>query len=282
MPKTITIRFFRVGKMHQAGPSLRASLDKIYATGEPGKRERQLSGAFRCRLERYEASGGLLRGEMTRVRDSDFPSEVHPYGTSGLGVDVPIGDGIVFCFREADHILAIEYGPRTLSPGRFADYISSMDPNAVYTLEPSIDRMALERFRAQPLRKVEIRIAGVQHLEEVENAAQPVAGALQHLGEQYNAPMVTVALSMGNAKGELAEGAKQMVEGFLRMAGRGDDIRSLRATPDAGEGERNEDINLLDQLLSIKAELVLPNKEPEKSYIIRLAHLMQQLEALNV
>ena len=53
-------------------------------------------------------------------------------------------------------------------------------------------------------------------------------------------------------KGYLAEGAKQMTEGFLRILGEGADVRSIVVTPDAGEGVDNEDINLLDHCSLIK------------------------------
>lgn len=279
MAKMVTVRFYQVGKMHQAGIGLRAALEAISALGQPGARERQLSGTFVCRLERLAAADGYVSGEMTRVRDTDYPSEVHPYGTTGLGVDVPIGDGVAFCFREADHKLAIEYDPRTLSPGRMIDYISSMDPAALFTLEPAIDANAMARFQAQPLRKVSVTLAGARNLAALENVMEPVGSSIRNLGAQYNAPVVTVEMSMGHSKGQLTEGLKQVVTGFLHMAGHGLDVRGLHVTPDAGEGERNEDINLLDQLLSVKDQLVLPNKQPDQSYAIRSAHVRAKLDA---
>ena len=127
MPKPITVRFYQVGKVSPHGPSLRTVLQQIFDLGEPGTRHRQLSGAFTCRLERLNtATPGHIAGEMVRVRSTDLPCEVHPDGTHALSVDVPIGDGVAFWFREQDHKLAIQYDMRTLSPGRFNDYFHQM------------------------------------------------------------------------------------------------------------------------------------------------------------
>ena len=88
MPKPITVRFYQVGKMSQHGPSLRTVLQQIFDLGEPGTRQRQLSGAFTCRLERLNiATPGYIAGEMIRVRSTDLPCEVHPDGTHALSVD---------------------------------------------------------------------------------------------------------------------------------------------------------------------------------------------------
>jgi hypothetical protein len=279
MAKMVTVRFYQVGKMHAAAISLRAALEGIFAVNQPGARERQLSGSFRCRLERLHVDGGFVTGEMTRVRETDYPSEVHPEGVTGLGVDVPIGDGVAFCYREADHRLAIEYDPRTLSPGRMMDYISSMNAAAIFTLESSVDANALARFRAQPVRKVRITLAGANNLAGLENPIEPVGTSLRNLGEEYTSPIVTVEMSMGNQKGHLSNGLKQVVEGFLLMAGQGEDVRSLHVTPDAGEGQTNEDINLLDQILSVKDQLTLPNKQPDAAYALRATNVRAKLDA---
>jgi hypothetical protein len=278
MPKPITVRFYQVGKMAQHGPSLRTVLQSIYDIGEPGLRQRQLSGIFTCRLERLTPTPGFLSGEMMRVRSSDWPCEVHPDGTRILGVGVPIGDGIAFCFRESDHMLAIQYDPKTLSPGRFNDYLGQVIPAGQFTFDPSIDPDALARFRAQPLRKVRVKLARPQNLGVLEDDMAAAGQAIRDLGEAYEAHVVTVEMSMGHARGQLSEGTKQMVEGFLTMAGVNNDVRGIYVTPDAGEGETNEDINLLDTLLSIKGEVVPASEAPADVYAATSVFVRAQLD----
>ncbi|RYD67905.1 MAG: hypothetical protein EOP58_01960 [Sphingomonadales bacterium] len=201
-----------------------------------------------------------------RVRTTDLPCEVHPDGTRALGVNVPIGDGVAFQYRERDHKLAIQYDPRVLSPGRFNDYISQLFPAGIFTLEPAIDPLALARFRAQPLRKLKVRLARPQQLAALEDDMAAAGQAFRDLGEAYEAPVITLEMSMGHYGGQLGEGAKQMVEGFLTMAGRSSDVRGITVTPDSGDGSQNEDINLLDTLLSVKGEIAPASEAPNDVY----------------
>lgn len=278
MAKPITVCFYQVGKVAQEGPSLRAVLQSIFDLGDPGVRERQLSGAFICRLERLSSTPGYLAGEMMRVRSTDLPCEVHPDGTRPLNVGVPIGDGIAFHYREHDHKLAIQYDNKVLSPGRFNDYLGQMVHAGQFMFDPAIDPAALAKFRAQPLRKLRIKLARPQQLGDLENEMAAAAHAFRDLGEAYQAPIVTLEMSMGRSGGQLGEGAKQMIEGFLAMAGHSGDVRGVHVTPDAGEGQQNEDINLLDTLLSVKGEIAPASDAPNDVYMAASAYVPAQLD----
>lgn len=278
MTKAMTVRFYTVGKLTAQGASLRTTLQTIFELGEPSARERQLSGGFLCRLERLTLAPGYLSGEMMRIRDTDLPCEVHPDGTRVLGVDVPIGDGIAFWFREADHTLAIHYDPRVISPGRFNDYLQQAYHAGQFTMEPVLDAAALARFHAQPLRKLKVKLARPQNLEALDDEAAAAGAAIQSLGEAYEAPVVTVELSMGHNKGELGASAKAMVQRFLGMAGAEQDVRAISVTPDAGEGVQNEDINLLDSLLSEKGEVNPASDAPDDVYAATSAFVRQRLD----
>lgn len=280
MPKTVTVRFYEIGKMAENGPSLRTALQQIFESGQAGDRQVQLSEGFVGRLERLTTNvAGYVSGEMLRVRDTDFPCEVHADQTRTLNVDTPLGDGISFCFREADSRLAIQYDPRTFSPGRMFDYISQWNGVPLFTYQPAIDDQAIQRFRQQPLRKLTIRLASPQHLAAVEDGAAPVVDAVQQLAEDYDAPTVSIELSMGRNKGSLAEGTKLVAEGFLQMLGNGTaDVRSLKVTPDSGEGIENEDINLLDQILSDRDEIASPGNDPAVIYTAVSTFVRQRLD----
>jgi hypothetical protein len=278
MARSITVRFYTVGKVSPQGASLRATLQAILDLGEPSARERQLTGGFICRLERLTTVPGFVSGEMMRIRDTDLPCEVHPDGTRPLGVEVPIGDGIAFCFREADHTLAIQYDPRVISPGRFNDYLTQMHHAGQFTIEPVLDAAALARFQAQPLRKLKVKLARPQNLEPLDDEAAAAGVAIRNLGEAYEAPIVTVELSMGHNKGQLGAGAKAMVQRFLAMAGHGQDVRAISVTPDAGEGVQNEDINLLDSLLSEKGEIAPASETPDDVYEATSAFVRVRLD----
>lgn len=266
MGKAISVRFYRIGKVSAQGSSLRDTLTKIYNLGEPSARECQLDGSFVCRLERLELEKGIISGEMVRIRNTDRPCEVHPGGTKILGVKVPLGEGIAFRYREADHVLAIQYDVRTVSPGRFNDYLQQMHNAGKFHFTPVIDPEALAKFQDQPLRKVKIKLARPADLSKLEDHLSAAGEAFRSLGEAYDAPEVTIQLSMGRNKGQLAEGTKSVINGLLTMAGHSSDVRGITVTPDAGEGLRNEDINLLDSLLSEKGDVAPLSDAPDDVY----------------
>jgi hypothetical protein len=208
---------------------------------------------------------------MTRVRHDDFPSEVHPQGTRQLNVAVPIGEGIAFRFRERDHVLAIQYDNRIVSPGKFIDYVTQLVPAAQFTFDPKADANALAHFRAHPLKKVRIKLAQPQDLRAVEPAMQSAARSFRSLGRDYAAPVVTLEMSVGHEDGSLSQDAKRMVEGFVRRAGAAGDhgpVKSVRIKPDNGPGIENREVDLLDALLSVKDEIPTPNN-PDASYDAR-------------
>src|SRR5690606_11815690 len=149
----------------------------------------------------------------------------------------------------ADNTLAIHYDTRVVSPGRFNDYLAQMHHPGQFTMEPVMDAAALARFQAQPLRKLRVKLARPQKLDALDDESAAAGAAIQSLGDAYEAPVVTLELSMGHNKGQLGAAAKAMVQRFLGMAASEQDVRAITVTPDAGAGEKNEDINLLDSLL---------------------------------
>lgn len=280
MPKIVTVRFYQIGKLHAHGLSLRSALDQIAALGQPGVRERQLTAGFRCRLERYVPTAGYLTGEITLVRNEDFPAEVHPHGTAELNVGVPIGEGVAFRFREQDHVLAMQYDPRVVSPGRFIDYLMQSVAAAQFTIEPKADVRALAHFRARPLKKVRIKLASPQDLRAVEAPMQSAARSFRSLGRDYAAPIVTLEMSVGHEDASLSQEAKRMVEGFVRRAVADDaNVRSVRIKPDNGPGIENREVDLLDALLSVRDEIPNPSNDPQTSYDARRRVVERALNA---
>ena len=140
-----------------------------------------------------------------------------------------------------------------------------------------MDAAALARFSAQPLRKLRIQLSRPQNLDALDDEASAAGAAIQSLGEAYEAPVVTLELSMGHNKGQLGANAKAMVLRFLNMAGHDHDVRAIHVTPDAGTGVKNEDINLLDSLLSEKGEINPASDGPNDVYAATSAFVRQRL-----
>ena len=278
MSKTFTTRFYAVGKKSQSGLPFKAALSSVFNKGNPGKRHYQLAQGYICRLENLDLSEpGYISGAMTRIKDTDFPAEITDTGAVELNVSGPIGNCIVFRFREKDHTLAIQYDPRVLSPGRFIAYIEGLQSKELFHLTPKLDKEALKKFRDNPLKKIRIQLASSTELGVVDSSMQAVTSSFSALKKEYEAPIITFEMGMGHNKGALSEGAKKMAEGFLTMIGTNDDadIRSLKAVSQGDDG--SEPIDLIDQLLSDKQDIVLRSNNPKDIYEDCLSHIKMVL-----
>jgi hypothetical protein len=173
----------------------------------------------------------------------------------------------------------MQYDARIVSPGRFLDYIMQWVPAAQFTGDAKADANALAHFRAKPLKKVRIKLAQPQDLRNVEPAMQSAAKSFRSLGRDYAAPLVTLEMSVGHEDASLSQEAKRMVEGFLRRAGAHSDVKNITIKPDNGPGEDNRDVNLLDALLSVKAEIPNPQNDPAASYDARRRIIERALNA---
>ncbi len=274
MSKSFTTRFYLIGKKDKNGVAFKGALTSIFQKGNPGARHYQLAQGYICRLERLDLSEvGYISGSMTRLRHTDFPSEITDAGSVELNVSGPIGNSIVFRFREKDHTLAIQYDPRIISPGRFISYIEGFLSKEMFSMTPKLDAGALQRFRDSPLKKLQIKVASPTKLGNVDAPMQAVATSFSRLGQAYEAPIITLEMSMGHNKGALGQATKLMAEGFLTLIGMNDDVdvRTIKAMSEDIDG--NEPINLIDQVLSVKDDIVLKSNNPDDIYDDCLSHL---------
>lgn len=280
LDKNITIRFYRVERENQQTPLLRAALEGIAGIAL-SQRHHVVGSEFTVRLERLRVDGATaIDGEFTRIQTTNFPSEVHDDGTHPLGVDAPLGHGMAFRFDVGASIIATQYDPRVISPGRMFDYIAGMWNGARYRLRPIVRNDMWDRFNRGPTRKVQIAMASPSNLGDLEGEAQAASEAARLLGDAYEAPMLNIELSMGRRRGALSEGVKNMVSSVLDAAALGTmDVRKLRATTYQGDGRPNDEIDLLEELLTVKDELALPDNNPNQSYEVRRAFLAQSLNA---
>ena len=279
MDRQISVRFYDVSKQSQHGPSLRSVLKEIHELGGPERRERTISEDFRVRLECLEASENHIAGEFTRVQDSNFPSEVHADGVARLNVEVPLGHGIAFRFRPAGSIIAVQYEPRVLSPNRITSYLQLASTDAIFKLRPRMNADSWQRMRKRPLRKLKFRIARPSNLANIENTKSAVASSIRNMAAAYEAPSIAVELSMGNYKGGLGKATKAMAEEIYKLFQEEKlDVRSLQAISETPPGIANEDINLIDEVLSFRGELKLPKNDPDKNYRMRADWLKEQMQ----
>lgn len=272
------MRFYVVEKIHQNVPALPDVLEGIFGLGEAHARQATLMYGIIARLERLETGPDFVTGEFTRLQNTNFPSEVHEDGVVPLSVDGPLGHGIVFRFRPSDSLLAIQYDPRILAPSRINAYLLEIRADATYIFRPRMNQDSWARMAQHPLRKLTLGVASPADLAEIEDAGASVADALRSMGEAYEAPSITVELGMGRRNGALGEATKEMARRFFEKFQQEEvDLRKLRGVVETEQGIPNDEINLLDEVLSKKEELDLPENDPEKSYQMRKSWLVGQM-----
>ena len=277
MANKLSIRFYTVEKLNPNGFSLRQALQLIDRVRHP-ERVREVVNGLSVRLERYTNDAGELAGEFTRVRNTNFPFEVRDDGVRRLRTNGPLGDGVAFRFRRADHTLAMQYDTRIVSPRRAMDYLMAFDVRAAFKITPKMDSENWRKFRTNPLRKLRVAVASPDHLADIEDPAAPVVRSFQELGDAYEAPMIVLEMGMGHRQGELSESAKGLAAAlFNRFVNHGADLRSLKARVESDDGGRTDEINLIDEILCDKAELDLPRNDPDRSYQTRQNLLRQRL-----
>lgn len=99
------------------------------------------------------------------------------------------------------------------------------------------------------------------------------------MGEAYDAPVITIELSMGQRAGMLSEATKSLVKYFRDKAISGAvDVRKLQATVKDDDAPK-DDIDLLEDILSVKKSLPLEDNNPDKNFKIKTAALKEQMNA---
>lgn len=280
MDKTVTVRFYKVERLNEADPKLRDVLKGIAAIAELDARIATVgNNDVKVRLERLEEdSATVIAGEFTRIQTTNYPSEVHPDGTKPLGVTSPLGHGVAFRFDSSKSILAMQYDVRVLSPGRMLEYLRAKWDGASFRLRPIVRSDMWKRFNAGPTRKIELTVASPGSLVNIEDAGAAVVDAARKLGAAYEAPLLTITLSMGGKSGALGAQVKKMAKSLFETAAAGMlDLRGMKAVADGGEGP-NDEINLMEELLTERKELNLPDNDPDESYKTRSKFIKEMLK----
>ncbi|UPT97498.1 hypothetical protein J4G48_0005020 [Bradyrhizobium barranii subsp. apii] len=89
------------------------------------------------------------------------------------------------------------------------------------------------------------------------------------MAKNYSPHLIEISMSMGQSKGALQK-AHEIAKDLLRRGDNGDiDLRKLK-----GKGaEQQEELDLLEEVLTERISLELPRNDPNQSYQLRLAAL---------
>jgi len=281
MEKTVTLRFYDVDRVRQDRPALADVLRQI---GELpiAERGRHVTGeGIFVRLEDFHEHSDCIEGQFVRGQSGNRPGRMLADGTADLPFEDPIGHGIAFRYRATDGLLAIEYNPLVLSPSKVAAYLYEVEPRAEYRMLARLREGVWEELEARPLRKLTLGIAGHPNVAGADDPNQATWANLGDMRDRYGAHSIKIEIGMGHRSGGLADGAKRLIrEAFGRYEEGSDDIRTLKGTIETGEGEPNDEINLIGELLDVKEDLSFPENNWAQFYILRRNLLRTRLDLL--
>src|SRR5690606_27979868 len=106
-----------------------------------------------------------------------------------------------------------------VSPGRVLDYLASFNPAAIYSMLPVINKEAWEKFVKGETRKLVLRIAYPQNMTDLSGKAAALSSGLKAMGDAFDAPSITVELSMGHHNGSLSEAVTGLAKQLINMTG---------------------------------------------------------------
>jgi hypothetical protein len=209
-----------------------------------------------------------------------LPSEVHPEGTRALSVENPLGHGIAFRHNHKLGVLAVQYDTRVMGPVRILQYLTQKAEPSSLKIKPKLRSDDLwERFGRGETRTFEIAISNPQNMEKLADADEPVASAIRRMGDAYAAPKISIRMSMGHRRGVLRETIAPTIRSFFQAMSTGTlQVDTMKASVERGEGVANDDINFIDELLSEKLTLDLPENDPERSYKLRALALKSAMQ----
>lgn len=270
----VTVRFFRIEKIHQSAPDLEVALRNAFNSGDDAKdREKSIAGQT-LRLERLEKDNMFYDGEIVRKQVGDMPPEANDAGLTRLPVSAGggIGHCIAFRYSIATQVIAIQFDNRSVSINKVMAYLKEFDPSYIYRPEPMVRKDAWEKYNQGLPTKFAIEIAQPQNLETVEGEVGSAIASARNLADIADGPVIYIEVKMGRKKGSLA---KQSVDDLLNYFRTGDghtqDIRKLCATTATEDG--SEMVNFLNDFLREQREIEVPEGDPDGHYSKRRACL---------
>ena len=270
MPRFITIRFYRLHRAQEGGPSFVDELRRI-AEHPLAERVHDLGNGVIVRLDQFRPDGDFVAGEAVLLQNQNLPSLVPGHGHPAEALDLRggnLGHGAAFCFHMPTSTLAIEAAPE-MSVARLNRYVSKMLGIKPFVAFPIVRKDAWERFIKGHTKYLEIQTAPVDGLASLESEDLTLKETVRNLKSAYGGAIFTVKIAMGS--GSEAEPINQksvigMVRSYLPLLGRRREVRALKVKL---EGDDISKIDFLIDQLKERHSVDLPDGDPKAHYAKR-------------
>ncbi|GJD83649.1 hypothetical protein [Methylobacterium haplocladii] len=271
MDKNVTVKLFRIERENDSVPRLVDVLRRIDSIPGYVNREKHIAPNFAVRLELLEEENQhVICCELTRIQSTNLPSEVTPAGRTALTTSNRLGHSVVFRVNHHLGLLGMEFNNRVCSPGRLLNYLHEFDSTASYRMLPVVREDAWERYNQSAPRKIEVKVASPTDLSVLDGDGRAVGEAFSAMGDAYNAPQITVEISMGHSPGHLGRRITGAVRELLSRSARDQiQLEKLKVyNPDYPLG-----IDFLSELLIFHEELNLHDRDPDVNFATKRDYL---------
>ncbi|MBX4965423.1 hypothetical protein [Rhizobium binae] len=212
MNKSFTFRFYNVTRDDPKKPPMVDILRQIAKEPDRAKREHPLAEDYTIRLEELEDDGGdAVVGEFVRCQSTNLPSELDGSVRKPLTAK-QLGHSIVFRLNHELGVIGFQHDPRVVSLGRVLEYLRIYHGAAFYSVEPRLNKDAWKKFNAGSVRKLAIRVASPDSMNDLAGDGHAASSGLKALAEAYEAPSISIELSMGHRKGYLSDAVKGLAD----------------------------------------------------------------------
>jgi hypothetical protein len=275
MDKRIVVHFLQVVPRTSAVPEFSTTLLSCFASGAtPGERELVVSqDDTRVRLERLEANGDWLEGEVVRVQRDNIPLEALPQGLEPSRAQSQ-GHSAVFRYHSGLSLLIIEKNTTNMTPSRFLRYLRAFDPTGRYVANPIANEDVWERFGRMRPKRFSVTLAAVTNPAAVEGPVGAILTSGRILHEATNAPTIHISVREGGgAQGMDKQSIRDIISGLLGNDNDGYQVAALSVAAEDEDEDAGEILNFLDDILKEKGDLGLNGLTSEDSFEARIVFL---------
>jgi hypothetical protein len=240
--KAINVDFYRVEIFQASDITLESLIQKILY--KPDKNRILEIRNIPIWLIDATIEGEFIEGDFIRLGMNDIPVKGNRQGfIENIRLNNNEGLGVLsaFLYHIPTRVFLLQAGKGGISAANFARYITELtEINTTIFVDPILQIETLQKLHSmKEIRKMEIKVAGLDSLEILASNNNPVGG-IRELAQYYEAPSVYLELSAGRSRNQSLslENAKNLTNSLLRMNNtQNAPVKKLRISGDIDEDE---------------------------------------------
>lgn len=253
-------------------------LRQVHGIADKAKREVLLSSDYIVRLENLEDDGAdAVVGELLRCQKTNLPAEIAGSARKTLSAE-RLGHSVVFRLNHRTGAFGIQHDVRIVSPGRVLDYVAAFNPAAIYSMTPKVNAEAWKKFNAGQTRKLSIRIANPESMDDLSGSGKAASMGIRSMAEAYDAPSISLEISMGHHKGFLSQAVSGLATQLVNMVSPSARLDKLSAVTIVGD--EREEIDLIEDRIVSRDTLQIHDRDPEVNWKVKRDYLCAEMKKI--